>query len=566
MISKNFRVLMNLGVCLLFCGVPVVVEAKDKSNNNIPVLHYAGVIPAQWDKDSDWADLNLVERSLSRDFAEAVRSANRFVVLNDELVKSNWSTVAGRKELEAEYELQVFAALNVSSRGDMVVLTSRLLSPTFDTWLQESDVIPRSWLVEASKEQTVAKLGDLIHRMINRLPLDAHITSVNGNFVTISAGTVQSISVGEEFDVISSKLQSLHPANGSWLTYTNSVAGRVKIIEAKGKSSIAKISSMSHDNSIAVGQGILIESISGRARFARKEPSGTFANAHSKDGNAIVPAMNADGSAAAAPIPQTTPTTVDSARPAVAQQTPEAAPAAATGAENPTKASEESGALSILAPAGSDLEAYAGLKSWSIGGSGAASTALPLWLVNSVGASVRRPLSDAIVLGYGLDLGYGRTSSGSFFAYGIHGSGVYVMDLKLFSGADKVFGGLEADIRTISVGGETSGGYDLTTLNLIGGMSGFTDSSLIGTKLDWNAALRFGLQESGRFGVKGNMRNVTGGRGMLLRFLGYIGDRPKDAMQYGGGFEFGSSNYSLANSNSATYNIISLLGLARWNM
>ncbi|MCX6124302.1 MAG: hypothetical protein NTV34_06075, partial [Proteobacteria bacterium] len=470
----------------------------------------------------------------------------------------------------------------------------RLLSPVFETWLQESEVVSRSWLSEASREQNLAKLGDLIHRMINRLPVDAHITSVNGSFVTISAGSEQSINLGDEFDVLNARLQTLHPANGSWLSFSTSKTGRIKVIESKGKSSIAKVTGLIHESSLAVGHGIRIEAISGRNRFARPEGSDTFANAHSQDGNALVPAMRPDGGASASKLsPENLSLTKSDANKSIQSEIPmeqksaDAAPQDAAkstdkesikdGAKDSAKDAEKdttkdsiqsssSAVLNTIAPVGSELDTYAGLKSWAIGGSGAASAALPLWLVNSIGATIKRPLSESIVLDYGLDLGYGQTGKGSFFGYGVHGAGMYKMKLKLFDGADHIFGGLEANLHSTSVGGESSGGFDLTTLNLVAGIAGDTNSSLIGTKLDWNASLRFALQESGRFGVSGTMKKVTGGRGMLLNFLGYIGDRPKEGPQFGAGLEFGSGNYSLSDSSSATYNIISLLGLARWSL
>jgi hypothetical protein len=105
---------------------------------------------------------------------------------------------------------------------------------------------------------------------------------------------------------------------------------------------------------------------------------------------------------------------------------------------------------------------------------------------------------------------------------------------------------------SISIGGESSGGYDLTSLSMIAGMGGDTMSSIIGARLDWKARVRLSLQESGRFGISGTMNKVVSGRGLLFKFDGYIGERPKEGPQFGGGFEFGSGNYSLANSNSAT--------------
>lgn len=132
-------------------------------------------------------------------------------MLSDELVKSLWKTVAGRKELVADYELSAFINMDVSARGDMVILTTRLLSPTLETRLQESDVIPRSWMLQSDREQISSRLIDLVQRMINRLPLDAHVTSVTGIYATVSAGTDQNLKIGGKYDVVAANIEKFIP-------------------------------------------------------------------------------------------------------------------------------------------------------------------------------------------------------------------------------------------------------------------------------------------------------------------------------------------------------------------
>jgi hypothetical protein len=560
----------------------------------LPILHYAGVIPVQWENAASWSDLDRVKKTSNKDFSDAVKASNRFTTLNDDLVKSLWSTPAGRAELAKDYELQSFATLNMSARGDMVVMTTRLLSPKLETYLQESDVVSRQWLINGSHDDVVKRMTDLVQRMINRLPIDAHITSVNNEFVTVSAGTYQGLSVGDEFDVIDPKIESLHPANGSWLTYTTGRSGRIKIVEAKGRSSIGKVISLTHDASIKQNHGILIESISGRKRFVRPEKEDTFVGANTDDSDPIVPPMRPDGSAMAKKESAKLESPKEDAAPAkpgkvvaVFPASPEKKPGTekqgeqlATDAEKSDcqencdeKSPDSNGPsptdtiLATIAPPGTDLEMYAGLRSWSIGGSASAKSALPLWLLNSFGAQVRRPFSESIELRYGLDLAYGSTGNkGNAFGYGLNLEGLYLHKTKPIEAADRIFGGIQAEIKSMSIGGESSGGYNLTTLSLVLGMGGLTNSSMLGMKLDWIADLHYALQESGQFGVSGKRETVKSGDSMLLRFLGYGGERKKDQIQYGGGFEFGTANYHLSNSTSATHNVISILGLGRMSM
>ena len=159
----------------------------------LPTLYYAGVVPVQWSKNGPWKDLGDVRKAIDVGFPEAVRGSRRFVVLNDDLVRSLWATSNGRKELEADYEISAYISLDMSSKGDLAVMTVRLLSPKLETRLQESDVVSRATLVSATKAQMAARLSDLVQRMINRLPIDAHVTSINGGYVTLSGGSEQGI-------------------------------------------------------------------------------------------------------------------------------------------------------------------------------------------------------------------------------------------------------------------------------------------------------------------------------------------------------------------------------------
>ncbi len=150
---KKFKVRLNqtfIKSCMAVVLLLLIRSSFSFAANSqeiIPVIHYLGVIPVQWDKDDTWSEMDSVKKNLTKDFYESVRSSQRFSTLNDDLVSSLWDTPAGRAELAKDYELQAFASLNVSSRGDMVVLTGRILSPKFQTYLQESEVVPRNWLV-----------------------------------------------------------------------------------------------------------------------------------------------------------------------------------------------------------------------------------------------------------------------------------------------------------------------------------------------------------------------------------------------------------------------------------
>lgn len=579
MILKKFNILANILILVAaWCGHASAQNSPRKSAQ-LPVLHYAGVIPVQWDKDEVWQDLNHLKKTLGQEFSDAVRSSKRFSMLNDELVASLWKTPAGRKELETDYEISAYLNLDISARGDMVVLTTRLLSPQLETRLQESDVIPRKWLIESTRDQTSARLVDLVQRMINRLPVDVHVSSVNGSYVTLSGGNEQGIKQGEKFDVLETTIESLHPANGSWVSFATTKTGTVDVIEVKAHSSIAKISSLTHENAVKPGDGIIVEDISGRSRFARAEEEAIMASAPSKD-DALMEPVKLDHSKVEKPATETpvavaeSKQTVDVAKAeekkAVSETTPPPSPAEVPAAnpEAPLNAPPETDNFTArLMPKGSEIRTWLGMKMWSISGSASATSALPVWIINSAGADIYRKYSDTIDFNYGLDLGYGPTAKGNFFGYNLHSAGRWHMYLKdILPGADDVFFGLGASMASTSVTGDTSGGYDMTTVTLTIGVHGWANPDFIGEKIEWTGEIFYPLYYSGRFGVKGGFRAIESGSSTAFRVGAYMGDRPAEGWQYGAGFDYESSSWSLEKKKTAEVSSIGILALARRNI
>ena len=586
MILKKFKTLSALTLLLVFDAHAIASnEPSSKASAQLPILHYAGVIPVQWDKDELWQDLSHIKKSINSEFSDAVRSSKRFVMVNDELVASLWKTPAGRRDLETDYEISAFANLDVTSRGDMVVLTSRILSPKLETRLQESEVVPRKWLAESSRDQTSARLVDLVQRMINRLPIDVHVTSVNGNYLTLSGGTEQGIKAGNTFDVLSATVESLHPANGSWISFGTMKTGSADIIEVKTHSSIAKISALTYDNSIKPGDGIVVPDISGRGRFARAEESSTLASA-TGESQAIIDPIKTNGSTpkdttSPAPMP---PTAAKQAEAVAIPAVPEEKPAApetslAKGSEKPeTKQepkpetppeipAEPDNFTAKLMPKGSEMRTWLGMKMWSISGSASATSALPAWIVNSAGADIYRKYSDTIDFNYGLDLGYGPTAKGNFFGYNLHSAGRWHMYLKdILPGADDVYFGLQASMASTSISGDTSGGYDMTMVSLTIGVHGWARPDFIGDKIEWTGEIFYPLYYSGRFGIKGGYKAIESGSSMAFRIGGYLGERPAVGWQYGAAFDYESSSWSLEKSKTAAIGSIGILALARRNI
>lgn len=374
--------------------------------------------------------------------------------------------------------------------------------------------------------------------------------------------------------------------------------GTLEIIEVKPLSSIGKITSLTFENSMKPGDGIRIEEISGRSRFARGEEPTLLDSAKKTDSASMQappaisrpaassPAIKSDTAAPAPPAPDAatpvtaapappvpdaaTPVTADPAVPAPDAATsvtadPSVPPAAV--AATPDEAGPTDSFTAKLLPKGSEMRAWLGLKMWSISGSASAEAKLPTWIFNSVGADVYRNYSGTIDYNYGLDLGYGKTGHGSFLGYDVHSGARWHMHLKdILPGTDDVYIGLLASMASVGNSGETAGGYDLTLLRLTIGAHGWATPGFIGDKVEWTGEIFYPLYYSGQFKMKGTRRAIESGSTMAFRIGGYLGARPTKGWQFGAAFDYESSNWALAKKKSAEYGSLGILGLARRNL
>ena len=576
MISRKFRIILS--AIFMLSLAQHSADAAAQSSGELPTLYYVGIIPVQWGKKADWKNLADARKVIDANFAKAVRSSQRFSFLNDDLVKSLWTTANGRKELEDDYEVSSYISLDMATRGDMAVMTVRLLSPKLQTQLQESDVLAKSALRSGTPENISSRMTDLVQRMLNRLPLDAHITSVNGGYVTLSGGSSQGIKNGQKFDVLAANISSFHPVTGGWLSFATNRTGSIEVVEVKAQSSIARISSLIKENSIKAGQGIRIDEIAGRARFLATEakpltPSKAVESAATNGASKVESAPTAP-SVPQPPVAQTTTKTPIAAENGLKEMPAKPADATPPSDQNiskesgnnqpPERAPETDKFTARIMTKGSEMRTWAGVRMWSISGSASANASLPAWLVNSVSGSIYRDFSDTIDYNYGVDFGYGPTGDGSFFSYNLHGAGRWHMYMKdVLPGADDVNFGLMANLTSANITGETSGGFDLTMIRLTLGVHGWAKPDFIGQKIEWTGEVFYPLYYSGQFGVKGKFREIVSGSSMAYRIGMYIGDRPAQGWQYGAAFDLEQNSWSLKTGKTAEQSSVGLLVLAR---
>jgi hypothetical protein len=543
--------LIRFNLLLFFVSLEAFAQSEV-----VPLIKNVAPLPVQWEKGVRPSDLNDAGPALETSLSKALNEAKRFTVLNERLVKNTWKTASLRNQLVTEYEVNAFASLNIAARGDTIAITARLMSPKFDIWLQETDLVQQEKLVDSNETGVQKRVNDLVFRLANRLPYDVYITSVQGNFVTLSGGTQQNMNAGDSLQVLSAKITSVHPASGSWLTFDTTEIGSIKIIEVKSKSAIAKIESQNQAGAIVPGQGVKLSAIESRKVFSKSKEPDVYEVAKTP-GSAVVSGVTPDGKKAKdAHHVQTpeTPVAVDTAKnetPPVTEtkETPETP-------EEPSKpfiASEE------------PIDLFAGLKMWSVSGGGSDSAKFPLWVVNTVGATAATNIGlvKNTQLRAGAELGYGPTSDGTFIGYGLHGDLLWrgALESETLKGW---YAGptLRLDGQTAS--GESYKGANLLRLGLKGGLFGRVREPDAPMDMDPFLDLTLYVMNFGQVKFKESTDSIKSGTGWELNAGAYFGDTVKAVGESQWGASLGMANDSLsAGDNKFNRSIISLNALYR---
>ena len=217
----------------------------------VPVIKKVGVIPTTW-QGSDAYGLETLNKNATDITRELMNDSQRFHMINKNIVINLWTNNEGRDELNAKYELDSYVHMTIAPRTDFVQVTARLLSKDLETQLQESQAYPRDELTYKSMKELREELRPLVFRMLNRLPVDVNVTSIQGGYMTISGGENQSISVGDTLNIIRATIQSTNPANGSWNSFKTKPMGQAVVIETKTSVAVAKVTSQIREGHIRV--------------------------------------------------------------------------------------------------------------------------------------------------------------------------------------------------------------------------------------------------------------------------------------------------------------------------
>jgi hypothetical protein len=564
----------------------------------LPVIQTVGVIPLEWDDGggSGAGDLEPARLALEQIYPRAVRDSRRFRVLGDDLVAGAWHDAAGRQEMREEFELQAYLGLNAAPRDDVVVLTARLLDADLKTLLLEADTVPRSWLASAKAEGEDSlkdRVERLVYRLVNRIPVDVSVTSVQGTFVTLSGGTEQGVEIGDQVDLVRTSIRAVHPANGTWLEFDKRPLGKAQVVDVKTWNSVAKLTSLVKENAVEVGDGARIGAIAARVKFQRAATTPSYADGGKQDA-IVVPPLYYGNAPAAKPEPKPAPSSglsgqlADNAAANAAQMDQavsdaQAAPVEEPTAEHPaqTNASPEAAPVeegpsvwqNVTADATShkildEANFYVGPYWWSVKGPANSSGKFPLWLLNSVGGGVSRTLLFKFKTAFGGGIMVGKTPAGSYVGYDSHARIYWEDELYLADGLVRYWraGGV-ATFSGMSVPDGSYGGGDWIRGGGFGHLGGTVHLGDVGGggsgRYDWFGEYALMPLNIGRVGYDGSRKVVESALGWRLS-LGAYEYQPPHVVQWGGGFEYSDERQTLKNGRRPHFQEYSLKLLAKY--
>ncbi len=581
--SKSYKTLISL---LFAVGSAPLLGAA--VGPKLPVIQQVGVIPAQWEGD-DASGLETARTAFGEGFPAAVRAAHRFRVLSDDLVSGLWQDKEGRGELQSQFELHSFASLTVTPRSDTVILTARLLDPDLKSQLLETETLPRAWSAAASSDELKDKVQDLVFRLFNRMPVDVSVTSVQGQYATLSGGVEQGVQVGDEVDLVRTTIESLHPANGTWLDFKKQPLGKAQVIEVKNFTSVARLIKLTYDNAVEVGDGARIPAIAGRVKFARQAQDESMKDSGAQ-GPIVVPPLylgtppakvvpKAAGVAAAKPSPklaESMPPQEDGSIPVPPEAKVVDAPPAEAGEpiaeekkeEPKPEEKNEGGGLwdsfssgvgnavgDVIANPVDELRLYAGPQWWSIKGPVNATGKFPLWLINSIGGGVERHSFAKFKVAFGGGGGFGKANKGTWLGYDAYAMLFwqdYLANPAAILSSWKAGGLGRFSGMSVEGKGQKYGGGDWIRGGLFGGLGGRIDAGGV-HRYDWFADYTLYPLNIGRVGYattgKGTRYLIESSLGWSLAVGAWQYD-PTATLTFGGQIEIMDERMTLKNKNN----------------
>ena len=534
----------------------------------VPIIKNVGIIPPQWLGDNDsWFGLKKAQNSIDNSFSTIVNNTKRFRSIDNNIVADLWSKPDGRLELEKKYELEAYVALSAIIRDDIVVFTARILGKDFESYLIESEHMRTIWIRSATEEQLLEKITNLTWRLINRLPSDIYVTSIQGRYITISGGQDQGIVAKDKINFRESYISSIHPANGTWLTYKHRKLGSAIVIDARKTTSLAQLTEVSFEGALKVGHGAKVEQLAGRLKFKAKPKEPDFEL--SKPGSSIIepPMYTESGKKIERVKPEFGDIPQKPATPRITKL-PEAPPEAIMEVDEEDETLEEniddddiagsrnlSPMLKRISKLTPSIKIIPGLQLWNLSGSTTAASAVPMWLANQFEFKASLPKIKNWFTDGSAGLMLGQTGrSNSYFGLWLETISYIEAPSPIESQyIEAIRAGFHLHIKTYRVENEVFGGMNLLTLGPSLGARGGIDLEALG-KIDWVSNLNLilfaplSLSSVGTPNQQDVINNIFG-----LEWSNTATIRKgRNQWEFGGGLDLGYSTMTLPTTSLTT--------------
>ena len=575
--STKYRIL-SLSLCMW--SVMTSIQGKGEVSR-LPVLRNIGAIPIQFEGNVDIP--SDIQEQISDSFYASIDASQRFRPLDRDLVKDLWASTDGRIDLRNSYELDVYLSLAVQQVDDIVTITGRLLDPQLKTLLTENDRYPVRNLGLMEKSEVRNKIESLTFRLINRLPNDVNVTSLQGPFVTLSGGQGQGIETGDKIEIIRPSVAAIHPANGSWVDFQVSKMGSIQIIESKESTSIGRIMHQTKSRAIEVGDGAKIPTLPSRVRFARAMTSDAFEDSGNQNPLVLPPisalpaspriaktAMERNNPNAANNLNQGNPSSSSGeAEKVQGAQTPVSPPPSASTSsiapeDDPSSAwsnfTQEAMNQKLL----EDIRVYVGPTWWKARGPISSSGAFPIWLLNSAGGGVTRNMFYKIKVAFGGGLLFGETPAGSYLGYDSHARMFWESSLSNIV-INKWRAGASGSFSGVTVSSGSYGGGDFIRGGIFGGFGGQILAGESAQPYEWDANLYLHPLNIGRLGYSGSFKNVESAIGWKID-LSVFEKSVTSPLSFGGGLSWNDERQTLKNGRRFHLNDYSMMMLAKYSL
>jgi hypothetical protein len=537
---KKFK-LRHIVISACFWASAQAIAEPQHSQNQLPYLRNAGIIPLQTSGNNIPKDL---VQHINTDFYAAVAASNRFFIIDNDLVKGLWSTPKGRAELARDYELHTFVGAELKQQADTLTLFVRLLDPSLQTYIIESTTEQVSTWAKETPKQLGERVHNAVYRVINRLPVDAYVTSVQDKFFTLSGGSNQGIELQDQIEIRNSSITSTHPANGSWLSFKNEVAGSGVIIDVQSATAIAQIIHQTHEGAIHVGAGSHIPALKSRAVYRPQieAPRPTEAKLVP-----LTPLYSANGEKVQPHSPDHKPlkteTTAQDPAPAQISASPSgetSPPPAETASSSSTPFYSFSFMKNLLSKIGQNIALTTGFISSSYSGPATANSSISVF--NCFNMQLRHQISNDMLLLTKGGLKFGSTTNGSYGGFDAR-SGVR-KTFPFLNASNNWHLSAGAGFKGIGIFQETFGGGDVFSVIFGGGISNHL--RIQNTQLHSEAEFRVLPALIGQFGIKESPVSVTSGMITEIELSSFaVIPKFSRSLQFGGGMVFENGSYTL---------------------